>query len=91
MTPTPVIALNRAIAVAETGKIGDALAIVDELDLSTYYLFHATRGELLSRLARHAEAAAAYEAALALTENQAERRLLESRRAAARAAAGPPS
>jgi RNA polymerase sigma-70 factor (ECF subfamily) len=91
MTPTPVVALNRAIAVAETGNVGDALAIVDKLDLAGYHLFHSTRGELLSRLGRHAEAAAAHEAALELTENQAERSLLEERRVAAKRAAGPPS
>ncbi len=91
MTPTPVIALNRAIAIAETGKLGDALAIVEKLDLASYHLFHSTRGELLTRLGRHAEAAAAFESALALTENQAERRLLEERRDQARRAAGPPS
>lgn len=91
MTPSPVVALNRAIAVAETGRLGDALTIVDQLDLATYHLFHSTRAELLSRLGRHAEAVAAYESALALTENQAERRLLEEKRDKARAAAGPPS
>jgi RNA polymerase sigma-70 factor, ECF subfamily len=91
MNPTPVVALNRAIAIAETGQLGDALAIVEKLDLATYHLFHSTRGEILSRLGRHAEAAAAYESALALTENQAERRFLEDKRDQARAAAGPPS
>ncbi len=77
--PTPVVALNRAIAVAEAEGAAPALALVDELDLDGYYLFHATRAELLDRLDRRAEAAAAYRRALALTDNEAERAHIERR------------
>jgi RNA polymerase sigma-70 factor (ECF subfamily) len=82
LTPTPVVALNRAIAVAETGRVPEALALVDELALTGYHLFHATRADLLRRLGRRQEAADAYDAALRLTSNQAEARLLARRRAA---------
>jgi RNA polymerase sigma-70 factor (ECF subfamily) len=82
LTPTPVVALNRAIAVAEVAGPLPALALVDELDLGTYHLFHAARADLLARAGRDAEAVRAYDAALALTANAAERRLLEGRRAA---------
>ena len=78
-TPTPIVALNRAVAVAElTGPEG-ALIEVDALGLSQYHLFHATRGELLLRLRRPDEAAAAFEAALQLTTNPAEQALLRAR------------
>jgi RNA polymerase sigma-70 factor (ECF subfamily) len=80
VAPTPVVALNRAIAVGELDGPAAALALVDELDLPHYYLFHATRADLLERLGRSADAVAAYDAALALTDNAAERELLESRR-----------
>jgi RNA polymerase sigma-70 factor (ECF subfamily) len=78
--PTPIVALNRAVALAEVEGPTAALAAVDELDLAGYHLFHATRADLLRRLGRDTEAAAAYDAALALTANQAERRLLATRR-----------
>jgi RNA polymerase sigma-70 factor (ECF subfamily) len=78
--PTPIVALNRAIALAELDGPGPALAIVDDLALDDYHLYHATRARLLERLGRDAEAAAAYEAALARTANAAERRLLVERR-----------
>jgi RNA polymerase sigma-70 factor (ECF subfamily) len=81
LQPTPVVALNRAIAVAEVAGPGEALALVEGLDLGTYHLFHATRADLLGRLGRAAEAAAAYDTALDLTENAAERDLLRRRRA----------
>ena len=61
-----------------------ALAVVDGLDLDGYHLFHATRADLLRRLGRHDEAAAAYDAALALAANDAERRFLDTRMAALR-------
>ncbi len=83
-TPTPVVALNRAIALAEVKGPAAALAEVDCLDLSQYHLFHATRADLLSRLGRHAEAAAAFDAAQHLAANTAERAFLEERAAAAR-------
>jgi RNA polymerase sigma-70 factor (ECF subfamily) len=79
-TPTPVVALNRAVALAEVEGPAAGLDVVDGLDLGGYHLFHATRADLLRRLGRDDEAAAAYEAALALVENDAERRFLEERR-----------
>ena len=81
MAPTPVVALNRAVAVAEVYGPAAALDSVDGLDLDGYHLFHATRADLLRRLGRTEEAAAAYDAAIALAENAAERRFLETRRA----------
>jgi RNA polymerase sigma-70 factor, ECF subfamily len=80
MSPTPVVALNRAVAVAEVHGPAAALEAVDSLDLGGYHLFHAARADLLRRLGRHAESAAAYDAALALVGNAAERRFLEDRR-----------
>ena len=80
VSPTPVVALNRAVAVAEVRGPAEALATVDALDLDGYHLFHSTRAELLRRLDRPAEAADAYDAAIALAENGAERRFLEQRR-----------
>jgi RNA polymerase sigma-70 factor (ECF subfamily) len=80
LTPTPVVALNRAIAVAELGQVSEALALVDALPLSSYHLFHATRADLLRRVGRQQEALAAYDSALRLTGNQAEVRFLEKRR-----------
>jgi RNA polymerase sigma-70 factor (ECF subfamily) len=81
LTPTPVVALNRAVAVAEVRGPEVALGEVDALDLASYHLFHATRGDLLRRLGRAREAADAYAAASALSGNEAERAFLESRRA----------
>jgi RNA polymerase sigma-70 factor (ECF subfamily) len=78
--PTPVIALNRAVALAEIDGPAVALDLVDRLDLETYHLFHATRADLLRRLGRDEEAAEAYDAALALTTNDAERAFLQARR-----------
>jgi RNA polymerase sigma-70 factor, ECF subfamily len=80
IAPTPVVALNRAVAVAEVEGPGPALALVDGLDLQRYYLFHATRADLLRRLGRRLEAAGAYDAALDLTRNTAERSFLQRRR-----------
>jgi RNA polymerase sigma-70 factor, ECF subfamily len=79
LTPSPVVALNRAVAVAEVAEPSAALTIVDALDLSSYYLFHAIRANLLHRLGRDADAALAYEAALALSRNAAERAHLGAR------------
>ncbi len=80
IAPTPVIALNRAVAVAETEGPAAALALVDELDLDSYHLYHATRADLLRRLGRTDQAAAAYDAASARTGNDAERAFLQRRR-----------
>ncbi|MFC8513131.1 RNA polymerase sigma factor [Streptomyces sp. NPDC057257] len=80
LAPSPVVALNRAVAVAETDGPGPALDLVDGLDLDGYHVFHAVRADLLRRLGRATEALAAYDAALAHTENPAERTYLERRR-----------
>jgi RNA polymerase sigma-70 factor (ECF subfamily) len=82
LAPTPVVALNRAVAVAEVEGSEPALAAVESLDLGDYYLFHAIRADLLSRLGRNAEAGQAYDAALALTSNLVERSFLERARKA---------
>ncbi len=82
VAPTPVVALNRAIAVAEVQGPDAALALVDGLDLGGYYLYHAIRADLLRRLGRSAEAGAAYEAAIARTRNAAERGFLQRSREA---------
>jgi RNA polymerase sigma-70 factor (ECF subfamily) len=82
IAPTPVVALNRAVALAEVAGPAAALAAVDQLSLDSYHLFHATRADLLRRLTREAEAAAAYDKAIALAENAAERAFLTARRAA---------
>ena len=79
--PSPVVALNRAVAVAEIEGPEAALVLVERLDLGTYYLFHAIRADLLRRLGRDAEAALAYEAALVRTDNAVERQFLSRRRA----------
>jgi RNA polymerase sigma-70 factor (ECF subfamily) len=81
LTPTPVVALNRAVAVAERDGAGTGLALVDELTdaLDSYHLLHAIRAELLERLGRTDEAAAALEAALERTTNGAEQALLRDR------------
>lgn len=81
MTPTPVVALNRAVAVAEVHGPAQALECADELALDDYHLYHATRADLLRRLNRPAEARAAYDAAIALAANRAERDFLTARRA----------
>ncbi|HEV2374219.1 MAG TPA: RNA polymerase sigma factor [Streptosporangiaceae bacterium] len=80
VTPTPVVALNRCVAVAEVYGPGAALAITDGLGLDGYHLFHATRADLLRRLGRNEEARAAYEAAAGLTANESERAYLMLRR-----------
>ena len=86
-TPSAIVRLNRAIAVAELEGPSIALSEVDALspDLEAYHLFHATRADLLERLGRPDEARAAYDTALPLAANAAERRLLEQRRAASSA------
>jgi RNA polymerase sigma-70 factor (ECF subfamily) len=81
MQPTAIVALNRAVALAEVDGADVALAALDGLQLSTYHLFHATRGDLLARTGRAEEAASAFELAASLTENSTERDFL-ARRAA---------
>jgi RNA polymerase sigma-70 factor, ECF subfamily len=80
--PSQVVALNRAVAVAEVEGPAVALALVEKLDLGGYHLFHAIRADLLRRLGRAGEAARAYEEAIARTENTAERDFLERGRRA---------
>jgi len=82
LAPSPVVALNRAVAVAEVSGPAAALDLVDGLELDGYHLFHAIRADLLRRLGRDAEAAAAYQAAIARAGNAAEREFLERRRRA---------
>ncbi|OMH36940.1 RNA polymerase sigma factor [Tersicoccus sp. Bi-70] len=84
LDPSPVVALNRAVAVAELDGPEVGLALADRLGaaLAGYHPFHATRADLLRRLGRHAEAGAAYSHAIALTGNPAEKAVLERRRAA---------
>jgi len=77
IAPTPIVALNRAVAVAEVEGPDAALTVVDGLDLDDYYLFHAIRADLLRRLGRNSDAALAYEAAIAHAENAAERDFLQ--------------
>jgi len=78
-TGSPVVELNRAAAVAESGDAEAALALAEELDLDDYHYLHATRAELLRRLDRIDDARAAYERALELVRSDAERRFLEQR------------
>ena len=79
VAPGPVAALNRAVAVAEVQGPAAALTLVDGLELDRYYLYHAIRADLLRRLGLRREAARAYEAALALTQNAAEAAYLTAR------------
>ena len=80
INPSPIVALNRAVAVAELDGPEVALAEVGRLDLASYHAWHATRADLLRRLGRSAEARAAYDAAIAATANEAERAYLSRRR-----------
>jgi RNA polymerase sigma-70 factor, ECF subfamily len=80
VTPTPVVALNRAVAVAELEGPGAGLELVEGLELTGYQPFHVTCADLLRRLGRADEARAAYDTAIAMTDNAAERRFLEQRR-----------
>ncbi len=76
VAPTPVVALNRAVAIGEVQGAAAALALVDELDLDNYHPFHATRADLLRRLGRDSEAAAACERAADMAPTGAERDFL---------------
>ena len=80
--PSPVVALHRAVAVAEIDGPEVALRLVDALDLDGYHLLHAVRADLLRRLGRDTEAARAYEAAIARTDNATERDFLRRGREA---------
>jgi RNA polymerase sigma-70 factor (ECF subfamily) len=83
---SPVVLLNRAVALAEVEGVDSALSVVDELPLDTYYLLHAVRADFLRRLGRSEQAMAEYDTALELTDNEAERAFLRR----ARAALNPP-
>jgi RNA polymerase sigma-70 factor, ECF subfamily len=82
LTPTPVVALHRAVAVAEVEGPAAGLDLIDRLDLDAYVPYHAARADLLRRLGRRDEAARAYDAAIARTGNRSERAFLERARAA---------
>jgi RNA polymerase sigma-70 factor (ECF subfamily) len=79
LAPSPVVVLNRAVAVAEVAGPAAGLAELEGLDLDRYHLFHAARADLLLRLGRPDEARAAYERARALATNTAEQRFLDTR------------
>ena len=80
LDPSPVVQLNRAVAVALAGDVDEGLALLDEVEgLEQYHLLHAARADLYRRLERRGEAAAAYRRALELTTNEAETRYLERR------------
>ncbi len=81
LTGSPIVALNRAAAVGEADGPEAGLELVDGLELESYRYLHSTRAELLRRLGRAAEARAAYDRALALVDDDDERRLFERRRA----------
>ncbi|HWF79909.1 MAG TPA: RNA polymerase sigma factor [Streptosporangiaceae bacterium] len=87
-SPTQVVALNRAVALAEVDGPRAGLAAVDKLDLTGYHPYHAARADLLVRLGRPGAAVPEYEAALAATSNAAERRFLEQRKLTAARQAG---
>jgi RNA polymerase sigma-70 factor, ECF subfamily len=80
LAPSPVAALNRAVAVAEVDGAAAALAIVDNLELDSYYLLHSIRAELLARLDRVAEAAGEFDAAIARSHSMAQQAFLRRRR-----------
>jgi len=80
LAPSPIAALNRAVAVAEVEGPGPALDVLDGLHLESFHLFHAIRADLLRRLNRSTEAALAYDAAMARTANTTERAFLQRRR-----------
>jgi len=83
LQPSPIVSLNRAVAVAMAEGPRPALALIDQLaatgELDGYHLLHATRADLFRRLGKSADAAASYERALALVSNKSERRFLERR------------
>jgi RNA polymerase sigma-70 factor, ECF subfamily len=83
LQPSPVVSLNRAVAVAMTEGPRPALALIDAIEasgqLDSYHLLHAARADLQRRLGLHVEATASYERALKLVANESERRFLERR------------
>ena len=79
LTGSPIVELNRAVAIAEVDGAEAGLALIDQLALDDYVYFHSTRGELLDRLGRSGESTAAFERALELAPDDAERRYLARR------------
>jgi RNA polymerase sigma-70 factor, ECF subfamily len=79
LTPSPIVTLNRAVAVAEVNGPADAIGIIEGIELPGYYLYHAILADLYRRIGRIAKAAKAYDAAIALTQNESERRFLIKR------------
>jgi RNA polymerase sigma-70 factor (ECF subfamily) len=79
IAPNPIVAVNRAVAVAEVEGPDAALTSLDGLDLENYYLFHAVRADMLRRLGRDDKAATAYDAAIARTNNLTEREYMQRR------------
>ncbi len=88
VAPNAIVALNRAVALAEVEGPLAALSVVDDLDLPRYYLYHAIRADLLRRLGRTAEAITAYDEAIARTANEVERKFMRRRREALLATPG---
>ena len=84
VAPGPVVSLHRAVAVAEVHGPAAALAVIEDLKLERYHLFHAIRADMLRRLERYADAAASYQAALERTDNAPERSFLKRRLAQVR-------
>ena len=80
LSPSPVVALNRAVAVAEVDGPEVAIALVEPLELTSYHAWHATRADLLRRLDRPDEARSAYDRAIELAGNDPERAFLRRRR-----------
>jgi RNA polymerase sigma-70 factor (ECF subfamily) len=78
-TGSAVVELNRAVAIAEAGEVGRGLALLEKVELASYYLAHAARADLLLRLGREEESRAAYARALELVRSEAERSFIESR------------
>ncbi len=91
LSGSPVVELNRAVAIAEAGEVGDALALLEVLELDGYHYLHATRAELLSRLGRREEAEGAYRRALELVHSEPEREFLQGRLTELNPAADPHS
>ncbi|TAK68313.1 MAG: RNA polymerase sigma factor [Actinomycetota bacterium] len=92
LTGSGVVATNRAVAIAELDGPAAALASLDRLDLTGYYLWHAARADALARLGRHDEAVSAYDDALRRTDNAVEQRFLRRRRdESAATSAAPPA
>ena len=84
LAPSAIVALNRAVAVAEVDGPTSGLALVEALALGDFYLWHAIRADLLARVGRRQEADVAYRSAIERTDNTAERQYLERKRAALR-------